>query len=71
MKKKVLKNWMGYWEGCGTGPDVFFFKFCVSVHHSISQMKHQLDATLCRFYFCRITLHVSGDKRPSSGVFKN
>ena len=35
-------------------------KFCVSMHHSISQMKHQLDATLCRFYFCRITLHVSG-----------
>ena len=26
----------------------------------ISQMKHQLDATLCRFYFCRVTLHVSG-----------
>jgi hypothetical protein len=24
-----------------------------------SQMKHQLDATLCRFYFCRVTLHVS------------
>ena len=23
-------------------------------------MKHQLDATLCRFYFCRATLHVSG-----------
>ena len=23
-------------------------------------MKHQLDATLCRFYFCRVTLHVSG-----------
>ena len=22
--------------------------------------KHQLDATLCRFYFCRVTLHVSG-----------
>jgi hypothetical protein len=22
------------------------------VHHSISQIKHQLDATLCRFYFC-------------------
>ena len=38
--------------------------------HSISQMKHQLDATLCRFYFCRVTLHVSGGKRPSSGVFK-
>jgi len=28
------------------------FYFCVSVHHSISQIKHQLDATLCRFYFC-------------------
>jgi len=26
----------------------------------ISQMKHQLDATLFRFYFCRVTLHVSG-----------
>ena len=23
-------------------------------------MKHQLDAALCRFYFCRVTLHVSG-----------
>ena len=33
-------------------------------------MKHQLDATLCRFYFCRVTLHVSGVKRPSSGVFR-
>ena len=30
------------------------------MHHSISQMKHQLDATLWRFYFCRVTLHVSG-----------
>ena len=30
------------------------------MHHSISQMKHQLDATLCRFYSCRVTLHVSG-----------
>ena len=35
-----------------------------------SQIKHQLDATLCRFYFFRITPHVSGVKRPSSGVFK-
>ena len=34
-----------------------FFYFCVSMHHSISQIKHQLDATLCRFYFCRVTLH--------------
>ena len=25
-----------------------------------SQMKHQLVETLCRFYFCRVTLHVSG-----------
>ena len=24
------------------------------------KMKHQLDATLCRFYFCRVALHVSG-----------
>ena len=31
------------------------FYFCVSVHRSISQIKHQLDATLCRFYFCRVT----------------
>ena len=30
------------------------------MHNSISQMKHQLNATLCRFYFCRVTLHVSG-----------
>ena len=30
------------------------------LHVSISQMKHQPDATLCRFYFCRVTLHVSG-----------
>ena len=37
----------------------------------ILQIKHQLDATLCRFYFCRVTLHVSGVKRPSSGVLKN
>ena len=27
---------------------------------NLRQMKHQLDATLCRFYFCRVTLHVSG-----------
>ena len=25
-----------------------------------SSNKNQLDATLCRFYFCRVTLHVSG-----------
>ena len=36
------------------------FSFFASLYHSISQMKHQLDATLCRFYFCRVTLHVSG-----------
>ena len=24
-----------------------------------SLIKHQLDPTLCRFYFCRVTLHVS------------
>jgi len=27
---------------------------------NLSQMKHRLDATLCRFYFCRVTQHVSG-----------
>jgi len=47
------------------------FYFCVSVHRSIGQIKHQLDATLCRFYFCRVTLHVLGVKRPSLGVLKN
>jgi len=26
----------------------------------LSQMKHRLDAKLCRFYFSRVTLHVSG-----------
>ena len=33
-------------------------------------MKHQLDATLCRFYFCRVTLHVSGASAHHQGVFK-
>jgi len=37
----------------------------------IFQIKYQLDATLCRFYFCRVTLHVSGVKRPSSEILKN
>ena len=40
-------------------PEFLYFNF-VSMHHSISQIKHQLDATLCRFYFCRVTLHVPG-----------
>ena len=40
-------------------------------HYNTGWIKHQLDATLCRFYFCRLTLHVSGVRRPSSGVFKN
>ena len=44
---------------------------CSNTYKSTSQIKHQLDATLCRFYFCRVTLHVSGVKRPSSGVLKN
>jgi len=29
--------------------------------YNVSQMKHQLDATLCRFYFCLVTLHFSGE----------
>jgi len=37
-----------------------FFPLQNAVCFSQSQMKHQLDATLCRFYFCRVTLHVSG-----------
>jgi hypothetical protein len=41
------------------------FYFCVSVHRSISQIKHQLDAALWRLYFCRVTLHVPGVKRRS------
>ena len=37
---------------------------------AISQMKHQLDATLCRFYFCSGHSTCFGRKRPSSGVIK-
>ena len=37
-----------------------FFNFVFPCIISISQTKHQLDATLCRFYLCRVTLHVSG-----------
>jgi len=37
---------------------------------NLSQIKHQLDATMCRFYFCRVTLHGLGVKRPSSWVLK-
>jgi hypothetical protein len=35
-------------------------KFTLKHLKHSSQMKHQLDATLCRFYFCRVNLHVSG-----------
>jgi len=40
-------------------PDYAFSESRLNCHDA-SQMKHQLDATLCRFYFCRVTLHVSG-----------
>ena len=37
-------------------------KICIKIYFAentlLRQMKHQLDATLCRFYFCRVTLHV-------------
>ena len=33
-------------------------------------MKHHLDATLFRFYFCRVHSTCFGGKRPSSEVFK-
>ena len=36
----------------------------------VRQMKHQLDATLCRFYFCRVTLHVSGASAHHQGYLK-
>ena len=41
------------------------------MHHSISQMKHQLDAPLCRFYFLQGHCICFWRKRPSSGVFKS
>ena len=44
-------------------PLVHVLSLQVSHHISLlglSQVKHQLDATLCRLYFCRVTLHVSG-----------
>ena len=31
----------------------------------LSQMKHQLGATLCRFYFCRVTLSDSAEIKPA------
>ena len=40
--------------------NVFLDIFCGNIGDWKIQMKHQLDATLCRFYFCRVTLHVSG-----------
>ena len=46
------------WSFCVVVDVPFTNKSQRSLH--ISQMKHQLDATLCRFYFCRVTLHVSG-----------
>ena len=38
------------------------------IRYRVRQMKHQLDATLCRFYFCRVTLHVSGAMLHQVGV---
>ena len=48
-----LQQLQSYWAPQAHIPYVKF----VNV---ISQMNHQLDATLCRFYFCRVTLNVSG-----------
>ena len=42
-------------------------KFYIQI---LSQMKHQLDATLCRFYFCIVTLHVSGASAHHQEYFK-
>ena len=43
----------------------------MSTHLSGSQMKHLLDATLCRFYFCRFTLHVSGSLLGPSALIRS
>jgi len=40
----------------------------LKVNTAIIQIKHQLDATLCGFYFCIVTLNVSGVKCPSSRI---
>ena len=36
------------------------YSYLTNNYKDSSQMKHQLDATLCRFYFCWVTLYVSG-----------
>jgi len=43
----------------------------VRMSFDTGQIKHLLDAKLCTFYFCRVTLYVSGVKHSSSGVLKN
>ena len=53
-----FKNYVLCTEVSGK-PYVSVTKVVVVSFLQISQMKHQLDATLCRFYFCRVTLHVS------------
>ena len=44
------------------------FQFCVSVHHSIRLNKIPTWCNKMHFYYYRLSLHVSGVMRPSSGV---
>ena len=52
------KEFAGPWSVAGTL--TYNSSHCYINLLLLSQMKHQLDATLCRFYFCKVTLHVSG-----------
>jgi hypothetical protein len=52
-----------------TFPDTGPWWLLILITAGVIQMKHQLDATLCRFYFCRVTT-CFGRKRPSSRVFR-
>ena len=60
-----VNNWCSCTQGYLKGLQKLQYTILTTVQRdatqsSLSQMKHQLDATLCRFYFCRVTLHVSG-----------
>ena len=66
--ERTLKKWK-YGLRCNMGHKRLHLSLLTN--YCDLQIKHQLDATLCMFYFCSVTLHVSGIKRSSSGVLKN